>query len=60
MDSLTPQQRILSVLEDGARTWDALKGLTKINEERLGFSLGELLGLRKIWTMIRKITQVAS
>ncbi|HEV7376633.1 MAG TPA: hypothetical protein VGN95_18110 [Pyrinomonadaceae bacterium] len=55
MDSLTPQQRILSVLEDGARTWDALKGLTKINEERLGFSLGELLGLRKIWTMIRKI-----
>ena len=50
MDSPTPQQRILSVLESGARTWDALKRLTKINDERLGFTLGELLDLRKIWT----------
>ena len=51
MDSpTTPQQRILSVLEGGVRTWDALKGLTKINDERLGFTIGELLDLRKIWT----------
>lgn len=50
MDSHTPQQSILNVLEGGASTWDALKGLTRINDERLGFTLGELLDLRKIWT----------
>lgn len=50
MDRRTPQQRILSILEDGARTWGALKELTKINDESLGFTIGELLGLRKIWT----------
>lgn len=50
MDRRTPQQRILSVLAEGVRTWDALKGLTKINDEGLGFTIGELLGLRKIWT----------
>ena len=58
MDSTTPQQRILSVLERGVRTWDALKGLTKINEERLGFTIGELLGLRKIWTTQRNDVRV--
>ena len=50
MDRPTPQQRILTVLEGGSRTWDTLKGLTKISEEHLGFTIGELLGLRKIWT----------
>jgi hypothetical protein len=50
MESPTPQQRVLSVLESGVRTWDALKSLAKVNEERLGFTLGELLRLRKIWT----------
>lgn len=50
MDRPTPHQRILSVLESGVCTWDALKGATKINEERLGFTIGELLDLRKIWT----------
>ena len=39
-------------MEGGVRTWDALKGLTKINDERLGFTLGELLDLRKIWTTL--------
>lgn len=46
----TAQERILAVLQDGLRTWDDLKGLTRINEERLGVTLGELLSLRKIWT----------
>jgi hypothetical protein len=50
MNRATPQERILAVLQDGLRTWDDLKGLTKINEERLGVTLGELLSLRKIWT----------
>ena len=50
MNANSPQQRILNVLEKGLRTWDDLKELTKLNEERLGFSLGELFDLRKIWT----------
>ena len=50
MSRHTPQHRILNVLESGVRTWDALKGLAKLNEERLGFTIGELLDLRKIWT----------
>lgn len=58
MDSPTPQQRILSVLEGGALTWDALKKLAKVKEDRLGFTLGELLGLRKIWTIQRNDVRV--
>jgi hypothetical protein len=50
MNRATPQERILAVLQGGLRTWDDLKGLTRINEERLGVTLGELLSLRKIWT----------
>jgi hypothetical protein len=38
---------------DGARTWDELRALTKLNDERLGFTIGELLNLRKIWTALR-------
>lgn len=58
IDMRTPQQRILSVLADGVRTWDDLKGLTKINDEGLGFSIGELLGLRKIWTAQKRDVRV--
>ena len=50
MSRATPQERILAVLQGGLCTWDELKGSTKINDERLGVTLGELLGLRKIWT----------
>jgi hypothetical protein len=57
-DNPTPQQRILNALEDGFRTWDALRGLTKINEERLGYTIGELLGLRKIWTIQKNDVRV--
>ena len=58
MNSLTPQHRILNVLESGVHTWDALKGLTKIDEERLGFIIGNLLGLRKIWTVQKNDVRV--
>lgn len=44
------QERILNALKDGARTWDELRQLTKISEEGLGYTIGELLDLRKIWT----------
>ena len=50
MGSITPQQRILHVLEGGHRTWEALKGLANINDQVLGFTIGELLDQRKIWT----------
>jgi hypothetical protein len=50
MGRATPQERILAVLQGGLCTWDELKNSTKINDERLGVTLGELLGLRKIWT----------
>jgi hypothetical protein len=47
---VTPQDGILNALQGGLSTWDELKRVTKLNEERLGFTLGELLSLRKIWT----------
>jgi len=50
MGTSTAQERILNLLQSGLRTWDDLKGLTKINEERLGVTLGELFDSRKIWT----------
>ncbi|HEX8890947.1 MAG TPA: hypothetical protein VF779_17490 [Pyrinomonadaceae bacterium] len=53
MSRVSPQERILSALEGGLRTWDNLKELTKINDERLGFTLGELLDQRKIWTGVK-------
>jgi hypothetical protein len=55
MDNSTRQERILSALEGGVRTWDDLRKLAGINEEGLGLTLGELLGLRKIWSVIRTI-----
>jgi hypothetical protein len=39
-------------------TWDALKGVTKVNDEALGWSLGALLDLRKIWTAEHNDTRV--
>ena len=58
MSASPPQKRVLDALQDGIRTWDDLKGVTKIGDERLGFTLGELLDLRKIWTAQRNDTRV--
>ena len=44
------QQKILDQLEDGAHTWNDLRGLTKVSDDNLGLAIGELLDLRKIWT----------
>jgi hypothetical protein len=44
------QQKILDALQGGARTWDELRAQTKATEEGLGFAIGELLDMRKIWT----------
>lgn len=44
------QQKVLSALQGGIRTWDELRALTKLSEEGLGFTIGELLDLRRIWT----------
>ena len=43
-------EKVTVALGDGARTWDELRALTKINEEWLGLTLGELLDQRRIWT----------
>ncbi len=58
MSATPPRKRVLDALQDGIRTWDDLKGVTKIGDERLGFTLGELLDLRKIWTAQRNETRV--
>jgi hypothetical protein len=47
------QRKVLEALLGEARTWDELRATTKLNDERLGFTIGELLNLRKIWTAIR-------
>ena len=44
------QEKVLQALKDGARTWDELRAQTKISDEGLGFTLGELIDMRKIWT----------
>lgn len=44
------QQQVLDQLQDRARTWDELRRSLKINNEGLGFTIGALLSLRKIWT----------
>ncbi|HEX8846969.1 MAG TPA: hypothetical protein VF791_20165 [Pyrinomonadaceae bacterium] len=43
-------ERILNAVEGRVHTWEELQQLTKLNSERLGFTLGELFDLRKIWT----------
>jgi hypothetical protein len=45
------QQKVLDQLQTGVLTWGELRTSTKINDENLGFTLGELLNLRKIWTI---------
>jgi hypothetical protein len=47
------QQRLLDALQGGARTWDELRAVLKINDDNLGFTISELLDLRKIWTAER-------
>ncbi len=37
--------------------WNDLKGVAKVNDEALGFALGALLDLRKIWTAQRNDTR---
>jgi len=58
MSTASPQQRVLDALQDGVLTWDALKYVIQVNDESLGFVLGELLNQRKIWTAQRNDTIV--
>lgn len=51
-------QKIMEALRDGALSWEQLRALTKINDEGLGFTIGELLNMRKIWTAHRGETRV--
>lgn len=44
------QLKILEHLRSKSRTWDELRALTKLNDDKLGFALGELLNRREIWT----------
>jgi hypothetical protein len=50
---VSQQEKILNALHTGSRTWDDIKRLTNIKDDRLGLTLGELLDLRKIWTAQR-------
>ncbi len=43
------QQKVLDQLQAGTRTWDDLRGLTKINDDNLGLTVLELVNQRKIW-----------
>jgi hypothetical protein len=43
------QPKVLDQLQEGVRTWDQLRALTKINDENLGVTIMELLNQRKIW-----------
>ena len=54
----TRQQKVLDALQGGTRTWGELREATKISDEGLGFTIGELLDLRKIWTVERDGTRV--
>ncbi len=58
MSATPPRKRVLDALQDSILTWDDLRAVTKIGDERLGFTLGELLDLRKIWTAQRNETRV--
>jgi len=44
------QQKMLEHLRSKTRTWEELRALTKLNDDKLGFALGELLTRREIWT----------
>ena len=58
MSHVSPQQRVLNALQSGLQTWESLKAATKLNDERLGFTLGELLDLRQIWTVEKQGVRV--
>jgi hypothetical protein len=49
---------VLDALQDGILTWDDLKDVTKVSDDKLGSTLGELLDLRKIWTAQRNELRV--
>jgi hypothetical protein len=51
--AVSRQRKVLDGLQSGVLTWEELRSLTKINDEGLGFAIGELLDLRKIWTTER-------
>lgn len=53
-----PQQRVLDVLQGAACSWDHLKVAAKLNDERLGFMLGQLLSERLIWTAQRNDVRI--
>ena len=52
------QQNVLDQLQGGARTWDQLRALIKINDDNLGFMILELLNQRKIWTVQKNDVRV--
>ena len=45
-----PQERVLDAVEGEVRTWDELRALTGLSDERLGHALNELFDSRKVWT----------
>ena len=44
------QQKVLDQLRGGIRTWEQIRAPTRINDDNLGFTIGELLNQGKIWT----------
>ena len=53
-ESTAPQQqRILDALQTRPRTWDELRALTNLNDDRLGSTILELLNFRLIWTQVK-------
>jgi len=56
--SISQHEKILNALQKGFRTWADIKELTKINDDRLGLTLCELLNLKKIWTAQRNGVRV--
>jgi hypothetical protein len=52
------QRKVLDGLQSGVLTWEGLRSLTKISDDGLGFVIGELIDLRKIWTTERNGVRV--
>ncbi|MDT4967209.1 MAG: hypothetical protein QOJ64_1946 [Acidobacteriota bacterium] len=52
------QQKILGYLQEGVRSWDQLRSLLRVNDDRLGFMILTLLNERKIWTAQKKGVRV--
>ena len=47
------REKLRAALDGGARTWAELRLLTKLNDDWLGLTIGELLDARRIWTQAR-------